>query len=269
MQLVTEIVTHSHLLEEGCFDFFAKNDTGFRFTPTSESSFTLSFDTQRFVSLGSKDELFHSHLSVSCYLIALNIVSLGYFVWRDAPSLHPIYMAVDAASPELAEQVALLQQESLQYFEERKMFSTADVEKSVLVYGGLLKDSDQGSRTEYLKGLLHIGASHLDITFHRDAFANFYRCVEAFITRRILGKTRLSSEVKEIQQALQSIGAGEELAGYFKEVYTLRSSQVAHAQNEQRDLTFDDVLKAKAFADLVMYKWYRKQAEEWRASRQV
>ncbi len=73
---VFEFISHSWrrplpFTHQRSFAFFAKNETGFRFTLTS----------------------------VSCYLVALNIVSLGYFVRIDAPSLHPIDMAADAESP--------------------------------------------------------------------------------------------------------------------------------------------------------------------------
>ena len=57
----------------------------------------------------------------------------------------------------------MLQQESLRHVETRDVFS-ADFERFVLVYGGLAQDVDQGSRTEYLKGLLHIGADE-ELTF--------------------------------------------------------------------------------------------------------
>ena len=229
----------------------------------------LLVDGRRFEDLGSQDVLFHSHISASCYIIALNIVSLGYFTWRNPPSLHPVYVVRNPTTPEIGEKVALLQQQSGERFQSRKELSYEDVERSILIYGALLKDEDQNSRTEYMKGLLHMSASHLDITFYRDAFANFYRCVEFFVTRRILHVKRLSNEFKQIQKALKLIGADEQLAGYFQEVYALRSAQVAHSQNQQVKLAFDDVLKAKAFADIIMYKTYRKQAEEWRASRQA
>lgn len=266
MELVLDVRSHSHRFGENCFAFFEQNTTSFHVMRITDATFSLGIDGSSFEKLGSKHVLYHCHLSVSCFLIALNMASLGYFCWSDSPSLHPVYRVREPSSTEVGDQINLLQRNPIAYPEVREL-TEQDVHNALIIFGALSRDSDSNSRTEYLKGLLHIGASHIDVTFYREAFGNFYRCMEAFVTKRILAVKKLTNEVKDIQRALKQLGAGEDLLTAFKEVYAIRSSQFAHAQMHQIPFTLDDVLKAKAFADLVMCKTYRSQAEEWRRSR--
>lgn len=40
------------------------------------------------------------------------------------------------------------------------------------------------------------------------------------------------------------------------------SSQVAHSQIDQREITFDEVMKAKVFFDFIMHKTFKAQANQ-------
>ena len=264
MEIELDIRSHSHKFAEGCFAFFEQNAMGLRVIQTSESTFTLVVEGKPFKELGSEHILYHSHLWATSFLIALNIATLGYLSWKDAPSLHPIYRVLGTDSHQVRDTIALVQQVPITLERDREL-TDLDIHNALITLGALTQDNDPNSRVEYLKGLLHIGASHLDVTFYREAFGNFYRCMESFVTRHVLGVRQLSNEVKDIQRALAQIGAGDELQTAFKEIYAIRSNQVAHAQKQQIAFELDDVFKAKAFADLVMYKTYRKHAENWRA----
>ena len=103
----------------------------------------------------------------------------------------------------------------------------------------------------------------------RAPYTSMQRCTEYFATQRVLGLKRLKNEAKQIREALTSIGADDDLAEMFTVVYAIRSAQAAHAQNEPKPLTFDDVVKAKTFADLLMAKTYAKDAHAWREARQA
>lgn len=268
MELLLDIRSHSHRLTEECFSFFERNKTNVRLTRTSDHTFSLGVDANSFKDLGSTDVLFHSHWWASAMLIGLNIATIGYFCWNDSPSLHPVYRVRAPDSPEAEREIALQQTLTFPYPELRDL-TEDDVQNALIISSSLVQDQDFIPRSEYLKGLLHIGASHLDITFHREAFGNFYRCVELFVTQRVLGVKRLANEVKDIQRALGRLGVNDTLQGAFAEIYAIRSSQFAHAQAKQVAVSFDDVLKVKAFADIVMYKTYRNVAEEWRAAREA
>lgn len=261
MKIAFDIRSQSHRISNGCFDFFTQNATGFEITRLSDATFTLSVDTRTFENFGSDNPLFHAHWSASCFLISLNIATIGYFCWNESPSLHPIYRVQESSAGEFGHDVTW-QQQSQEMCTELRELTDLDVENVVIIFGSLSHDQDSNFRIEYLKGLLHIGVSHVDVSFYREAFGNFYRCVEAFITQRVLHVKQLSSEVKDIQRGLKLLGVGDDvLLAAFKEIYAIRSNQFAHAQKPQLPFEFDNVLKVKAFADLVMYKYYRAQAD--------
>ena len=269
MKLSFDVVTRSHSLEPGCFAFLDRNEVGLKAAITSATTFTLTLDSRRFEQFGSSDPLFHTHVSASCFLVALCIASVGFFTWKNGPSFHPLYTVSQAESSDSPQEVILTQESEGPTYDEVRPLTEAVMQRCLLVYGAMMREQQQVWRMEYLKGILHCTATHMDINFYRDAFLNFYRCAEFFATQRVLGLTRLKNEAKQIREALASVGADHELSDMFTKVYAMRSAQVAHAQNEPQSLTFDDVLKAKTFADLLMAKTYAKDAHAWREARQA
>lgn len=73
---------------------------------------------------------------------------------------------------------------------------------------------------------------------------------------------KLRSKLRDFKRALAQVGASQELVEELREVYAIRSSQVAHSQINQREITFDEVMKAKVFLDFVMHKTFKAQANE-------
>ncbi len=53
----------------------------------------------------------------------------------------------------------------------------------------------------------------------------------------------------------------KEVAEEFNRLYQLRSEQVMHAQQQQEPVPLDDVIKMKVFLDYVLYKFYKKIAD--------
>lgn len=82
----------------------------------------------------------------------------------------------------------------------------------------------------------------------------FYRVLEHFVTRRVLGTPRLQNELREIQSCISNLGFGQELTDEMKELYLIRSSQTAHAQNVQRQISTEEVLKIKVYVDALLFK---------------
>ena len=262
MRIRCHAVSLSHKLQADCFHLFNTGQTKIRLDRQSDTEFVITIDTSFFADEGSQHLEYHAHLSASCMLVALNIATLGYFTWKDHPSLHPVY-EVESESDSTPTYISLTASRSIEFPIAREL-TELDVERAVIVYRPIVLDTALAARTEYIKGLLHLGASQVDVTFYREAFGNFYRCMENCVTQKILNVSRLSNEVADIKRALEKVGADETLQGAFRQVYAMRSSQVAHAQRPQEEITFDNALSAKAFADLVMYKTYRKIAEEMR-----
>lgn len=71
----------------------------------------------------------------------------------------------------------------------------------------------------------------------------------------------------ELQKGLATLTGASDLIEELKVVYTIRSSQVAHAQTQQREVTVDEVLKTKVFLDFVMHKVFKEQANKAIAER--
>ena len=259
MKISCEVRSFSHRCSKDCFEFFTKNSTNIQFPEVNERGFVIEIDGASLKEIGSEDLYFHAHMLASSFLVALNIATVGFFCWGVRPSFSPIYQVREQTADE-AKFVALSSERKLD-FETTRDLNQSDIERTILIFGSLTHDKDSNSRKEYLKGLLHLGAAHLDVDFNREAFGNFYRCMESFVTQKILRASKLTNELKDIQRALESVGADKDLQEEFKEVYVMRSSQVAHAQNQQVKVSFDDAIKAKAFADIVMHRTYIRFAE--------
>jgi hypothetical protein len=101
--------------------------------------------------------------------------------------------------------------------------------------------------------------SFYDINFCREAFMCFWRALENFIGVRILKVSKLKNELRDLQRGLTMVGASTELVSELRDVYAIRSSQVAHAQVAPRLVTFDEVMKTKVFLDFVMHKTFKAQ----------
>jgi len=264
METRFEIISHSHRLADNCFAFFEENSTGLRFAPLADTAFSMTIDGNHLKKHGAADDLPTAHFVASSFLIALNIGTMGYFTWRMQPSLDPMYHVREKNKAESVRMISLLRDKPIDFgvIEE---FSRKEIMNTAVIFGALLRDRESHPKADYLKGLVHICVSHFDIDFYREAFGNFYRALETTVTLRILKKKNLKNEVKDIQKALEEVGADEHLQAAFQnEIYPIRSSQVAHAQKQQIAIDINDVIKVKLLTDLVMYKTYLEQAELWR-----
>jgi hypothetical protein len=56
-----------------------------------------------------------------------------------------------------------------------------------------------------------------DIPFRKEAFANFYRSFEYFVTNRILKTKKLKNELKQFKEVLQSLDLKPEVVQMFAE----------------------------------------------------
>ena len=265
MHVRCRVASLSHQVSDDCFRVFDTPASSLRFMKLSEGSFAVDIDTAIYTSAGSEHPEYHAHLAASCALVAFNIATAGYFTWQNHPTLHPIYEVTrepDAAPIQIA-----LHADHLTTIPLTRTLTDLDVENAVILFLPLVQDRSLAARTEYVKGLLHLGASHNDTNFYREAFGNFYRCLENCVTQKILKVRGLTNEVAQIKQALATVGADDYLREAFRQVYAIRSSQVAHAQREPVELTFNDVLLVKALTDLTMGKTYRRIAEDIRRAR--
>ena len=63
-----------------------------------------------------------------------------------------------------------------------------------------------------------MGLSFADINFDKEAFANFYRSFEYFITRKILQVKMLKKEVMDLSKGLRMSGLSDEFIVEFESI---------------------------------------------------
>ena len=104
MQIICDIESCSHDIDENAFKFFqstkAEQLVKLDFQITSARRFSMAVDGDDLSAIGSEHIYHHAHLLVSSFLVALNIVSLGFFYWVHEPTLHPIYRIVGHDNPD-------------------------------------------------------------------------------------------------------------------------------------------------------------------------
>ena len=194
--------------------------------------------------------------SLSYFLMALNIGSLGHFDWELKHQTKPIYALFNH---DLKQGVGLGSGENYTYPSDAiSPLTENDVKHSILIFGAISKENDQNVRKEYLKGLYHYGLDFFDISFRKETFANFYRSFEFFVTNRILKAKKLKNELKQFKEVLQSLNLKPEVVQMFaEELYPLRSEQVMHSQRQQIEIEWEQVSKMKFLTDVTMQESYK------------
>ena len=205
------------------------------------------------------NQLHDGHRVISALIIALNVGALGTFSWYRDPWVHPILTVTDDFDGSNPHAGALVVESETKY-EVTQALTDVDVENIALVFGIVARERSTALTGEYSRGLLLLRMNFVDLNFRREAFMCFYRALEHFASARILKVQKLTNELKGLQNALRHVTKDEELIAEVREIYRVRSSQVAHSQNEQREVTLDDVLKTKVLLDFFMHKTFKDEA---------
>lgn len=256
----------THLIEPGSLNLLQSEALNIRATRIDGKRLRVYV---RATMPSTRDEhLHHAHQAIKALVLSLNVGSLGYFYWKNGPWAHPILTLSDDLDGATEQQIALVTEPPAASFGELRPFSQMDEYRSVLLFGVFARGSAHVLENEYCRGLLLFRMQFCDIDFRRDAFMCFYRVLEHFVTRRVIGKPRLQNELKDIQSCIRQLGLGQDIAEELKELYLVRSSQTAHAQNIQRKITADEVMKVKVFVDALLFKILFKEANEIMERRQ-
>lgn len=258
MWVSCRIGTASHSLESSAFRVLQLPESNIRVSDVREKDFRLSFGGFEDRDASERTKVHHAHNGARAFLVALNVATMGMFYWASEPWVHPVYELSDGPGLAAARLGALIVR-STNIFEKIKPLTELEVQNALIIFGMFAREESQHMEAEYAKGLLLLRMNFYEINFHREAFMCFWRALENFVASRILKVKRLKNELRDLQRGLSQIGAPAELVGELKEVYATRSSQVAHAQTVPRDVSFDDVMKAKVFLDFVMHKTFRAQ----------
>jgi hypothetical protein len=208
----------------------------------------------------NKDYFGYGFLVSSNFLMALNIATLGHFTWAVG---NRMFWHCEHIGPSGKIEQILMNSQDVSFPVEKKLLTEGEVRNSVIIAGSLLRESDPDFRKEYLKGIIHLNAGFGDLVFHREAFANFYRSFEYFVTTRVLKKKKLANEVKDLKEGIRLLGLPEKFTEEFINLYKKRSEQVMHAQRSPKEIDLEDVLKVKVFTDFALHRYYRARADEW------
>lgn len=252
--------SHSHNLNREAFKFLMNDASQAQVTDITKRQIEVTFKSPKKL-FSNIDEFYpKAHLMASNFVMAINIASLGHFTWLDGNHLFPTYHHPQSKTKETRKYIIFTKQKNypinILNITEKEVRNTADI------YGALLYEEDQYIRKEYVKGIIHFGLSFHDINFDKDAFANFYRLFEHFVTKRILKQSKLKNELKEFGKALSNLGLSSEYTDEFTNLYKLRSEQVMHAQKDQVNINVDDVIKIKAILDYTLHKYYKEIADK-------
>lgn len=255
-QLACPITSYLHRLKPEPFRLLMKPETAIQISDLTENSF---FVIARDIAGAKSLEEFSSvgHALISTFLVALNVATLGLFGWtRNETHSFPQYSLLD---PTNVPSVKIpIQKPGVPFPSERKdELTEEEVRKAALLFGALAREPVSDVGREYLKGLYHLTTELYDIEFRKDAFGNFYRALEFFISDRVLHVQKLGNEVRDIQQALRDLGFSEAMVDEFRELYRIRSEQVMHAQRGLGPVGWDAVGQMKTFTDAVMHQVYR------------
>lgn len=261
MKTIIRVKSKSHKFNQNIFDNL--NNLGFSFgvKVINEQLFELAWNIDKNSDLYNEHHDHHCSIMFNCFLAALNISSLGLFSWHDGAEINPILLRSSEQ-----QKVLTISQDHKQEYTEIRELTELEIHNALILFPALSKPNEKVILDEYLKGVMHLNINFYDINFHREAFGNFYRVIEFIATNRILGKRKLKNELFELESVFKDYGIDSTLLAAFKEVYIKRGSQVMHAQLQPESISFDDVLIAKAFSDILLTKYYINIAENWRKS---
>jgi hypothetical protein len=255
----------SHVLNAEAFRLFQFNEANMRIQDVSDRDFLLSVKSVD-DSVPEPVQVHDCHRVISAFLIALNVGAIGMFYWADDPWVHPVLTVADDLEGNNSRAAALVVSSDTAY-EELKPLTDLDVENAALIFGILARERSPVLTGEYCRGLLLLRMNFAELNFRREAFMCFYRALEHFVAARILKVKLLSNELKDLKRGLSMLTDDRALVDELREVYVIRSSQGAHSQATQREISFDEVLKTKVFLDFVMHKVFKAEANRAMAER--
>lgn len=259
-KFITEVKSHSHKLDKSAFSVMMSEQSLVRVSDVTQDSFKAEVIMTEDLKKTTTDYFGYAFMVSSSFLVAINIAALGHFTWSIG---NRMFWHCEHVGPSGKVEQAFMKSNNLIFPIEKREITDNEVRNSMIILGSLLHENDQNYRKEYLKGIIHLNAGFGDLTFSREAFANFYRSFEYFITVRVLKKKKLENELNDLKKAIRSLGLSDKFCEEFTNLYKIRSEQVMHAQKVPKDMNIDDVLKIKIFTDYVLHKYYRSEANQW------
>jgi len=211
-RFITEIRSYSHTLRESVFAVLMSEEPLVRVLDVRDDRFKVEVRMTQEIKEISKDYFGYGFLISSNFLVALNIAALGHFTWAVG---NRMFWHCEHIGPSGRVEQILMNSQEVSFPIEKRPLTEDEVRNSVIILGSLLRESELDFRREYLKGIIHLNAGFGDLVFHREAFANFYRSFEYFITSRVLKKKKLANEVKDLKEGIRLLGLPEKFTDEF------------------------------------------------------
>ncbi len=259
-RFISEIKSYSHILSESTFAILMCDEPIIRVLDVKQDKLKIEVIMTEEMKKINKDYFGYAFMVSSSFLMALNIAALGHFTWLSG---NRTFWSCEHIGPSGETDQIFVGSKNISLYKEKIELKEGEVRKSVNICGAILNEDEQYFRREYLKGIIHLDAGYADLVFFREAFANFYRSFEYFITAKILKEKKLKNEARELQEGIRSLGLSEDFCKEFLDLYKIRSEQVMHAQQVLKEIDADDVLKIKSFTDYALHKYYQSKAVEW------
>lgn len=162
-QVSCSVLSRTHRLNKQDFSIFMTGQTNVSISDVRERSFVLTCTNTTCDTL--EQFLLVAHLTLSCFLMALNISTLGNFTWDIDVSRLGLYTVFDAKNRRV---MKFGKVERLNRVETKlQTLSQAQIDRLVLLFPTLSSESDSEERKEYIKGILHLSLNFYDIDFRR------------------------------------------------------------------------------------------------------
>lgn len=250
--------TSSHTLSAEAFSVLQNSQANTRIRILSDAELVISVRHIGPETDSPVAKLHYAHQTIRTFVIALNVASIGFFYWKNAPWLHPVLSTSSDLNGANRADSALIAEPD-HSFERRDPLTKRAVQNAILIFGMFAKEPSFSLDSEYTKGILLLRMQFCDVSFRTEAFMCFYRALELFVASRLLKVKKLTNELKDMQRGLSTVGLDGDVLDEFKQIYIIRSSLAAHSQVQPRELTFDEVMKAKVFLDFVIHKTFVAQ----------
>jgi len=259
-RFITEVRSHSHILNESALSILMSEQSITRVSNVTPESFKVAVIMTEDMKRENVDYFGYAFGVSASFLVALNIAALGHFTWAIG---NRMFWHCEHIGPSGKIENIFINSKDVSFPVEKRVLTADEARSSMIICASILRETDQTFRQEYLKGIIHLSAGFGDLVFSREAYANFYRSFEYFITTRVLKKTKLTNEIKDLKEGIHLLGLPDEFCEEFTSLYKVRSEQVMHAQKEPKEMDIDDVLKIKVFTDYALHTYYRSQADQW------
>jgi hypothetical protein len=257
-EIKTVFRSYTHILNKQAFAILQKDQTNLKVIDVQSDRLVIKYKNtfSEFRTLNQFLNL--ANYNISNFLISLNVATLGIFSWDWKTVFSPIYDGIDPQMKGI-KKLYFSQHNYSQFnkFKDKRTVDELDIRNTVLLFGALNQDIKSIVRSEYIKGIIHLGLSYFDINFNKEAFGNFYRSFENFATDKLLKLGKLKNELKQLKDALSFLGLENDVVDELDHLYLLRSEHIMHAQKKQDEINLDDILKLKYLLDFVIIKVYK------------